>query len=309
MAVSVETKVFASDLHMPEGPVVLEDGSVVLVELAAGRLRRVWGDGKSEVVATTGGGPNGLAMGPDGALYVCNSGGHTWERHGAQFKTTGIPKDYTGGWIERVNLSTGKVERVYDSVNGSRLRAPNDLVFDAHGNMWFTDMGKMLPDVIQRGRICYANPNGSSIVEAVYPVLTPNGIGLSPDGRTLYMAETQTARLWAWDVTGPGQLARDPEVLPYGGRLIYASPEYVRYDSMAVEADGNICVGTLARGGVTVCSPRGGLVEFVPMLNSTFVTNLCFGGRDMKTAYVTASDLGLLLEVKWPRAGLRLNYN
>ena len=101
-------RVIATDLEFPEGPVVMPDGSVVLVEIRGRRLTRVWPDGRKEVVAEIPGGPNGAALGPDGKIYVCNNGGFEW--HGsAELNIPGnAAKDYAGGRIERVDLATGK---------------------------------------------------------------------------------------------------------------------------------------------------------------------------------------------------------
>ena len=71
-------RVIATDLEFPEGPVVMPDGSVVLVEIRGKRLTRVWPDGRKEVVAEIPGGPNGAALGPDGKMYICNNGGFSW---------------------------------------------------------------------------------------------------------------------------------------------------------------------------------------------------------------------------------------
>ena len=71
-------RVIASDLDFPEGPVVLPDGSVLLVEIRAQQLTRVWPDGRKQIVAKIPGGPNGAAIGPDGQCYVCNNGGFGW---------------------------------------------------------------------------------------------------------------------------------------------------------------------------------------------------------------------------------------
>ena len=68
----------ASGLGFPEGPVALADGSILLVEIAAGRLTRVAPDGSKRTIAEMGGGPNGAAIGPDGKVYVCNTGGFRW---------------------------------------------------------------------------------------------------------------------------------------------------------------------------------------------------------------------------------------
>ena len=144
--------------------------------------------------------------------------------------------------------------------------------------------------------------------EVAHPVLTANGIGLSPDESTLYVAETEGARLWAFDIAGPGEIARRGWPSPHGGRLLYAAGgPYHRYDSLAVEANGNICVATLIEGGITVVSPAGELVEFVPMPDH-YTTNICFGGADLRTAYVTLSQTGRLVALPWPRPGLPLNF-
>src|SRR4051812_50176067 len=70
-----DVRVLATDLEFPEGPVVMPDGSVVLVEIRGRRLTRVFPDGRKDVVAEIPGGPNGAALGPDGKIYVCNNGG------------------------------------------------------------------------------------------------------------------------------------------------------------------------------------------------------------------------------------------
>ena len=74
-----------------------------------------------------------------------------------------------------------------------------------------------------------------------------------------------------------------------------------------MEANGNICVASLVYGGITAVAPDGRFLEFVP-LPDPLCTNLCFGGRELNTAYVTLSGSGRLVSLTWPRAGLRLNY-
>ena len=302
-------RVIAQDLWFPEGPVWLGDGSLLVVEIRRKTLTRVWLDGRKQIVAELGGGPNGAAIGPDGHCYVCNNGGFKFvQRADGRWVTAGTPDDYTTGRIERVNIDTGASEVLYDRVGDINVRGPNDIVFDAHGGFYFTDPGKTRHRDWDRGSICYAKADGSMIRELVFPIHKPNGIGLSPDGKTLYVAETETARLWAWDIEAPGQFAR-PAVAspdsPHGSRLVYTSPVYQRFDSLAVEANGNVCIGTLDRGGITVVTPSTGTAEFVPVPGGdTHVTNLCFGGADLRKAYVTLSYSGQLVEMDWPRAGL-----
>ena len=113
----------ASGLEFPEGPIVMDDGSIVLVEIAGPRLTRVLADGSTEVIAEwddpESAGPNGAAVGPDGHIYVCNNGGFVWsEINGMQFpinRETGANQSdsYVTGSIDRVNLATGEIESIY----------------------------------------------------------------------------------------------------------------------------------------------------------------------------------------------------
>jgi gluconolactonase len=297
----------AKGLRFPEGPIAMADGSVLLVEIERQTLSRVHPDGRVEVVAKTGGGPNGAAIGPDGAVYVCNNGGLRWheDRHG--LRPTSQPDDYSGGRIERVDLASGEVRVLYTKTDNGPLKGPNDLVIDRSGGIWFTDLGKGRARDLDRGGVYYAAPDGSSIREVVYPMLTPNGIGLSPDESRLYVAETQAGRLWAFDLEAPGVVKRRSFPSPNGGELVAGLPGYQLFDSLAVDAEGNICVATLFNGGITVISPDGKRIEHIPMPD-IYTTNLCFGGPDMKTAYVTLSLTGRLVALDWPRPGLRLNF-
>ncbi len=292
-----------SGLEFPEGPIWLPDGSLIIVELAAGTVSRMNPYGKKQIIATPGGSPNGAALGRDGHLYVCNSGGFSWERRDGLLWPGPQPADYSGGRIERVNIETGKVEVIYNSCGGHPLKGPNDLVFDKHGGFYFTDHGKRRTRDLDSGGLYYAKADVSFITELVFPMATPNGIALSPDGNRVYVAETDTGRLWAFDITTPGVIER-PGLL--GGHVLEGKPGFNSFDSMAVEANGNICVASLFIGGITVFAPDGKFVEFVA-LPDPLCTNICFGGPDLKTAYITLSGTGRLVSMAWPRAGLKLN--
>src|SRR5499426_2376321 len=121
----------ASGLQFPGGPIALPDGNVLLVEIKRGTLTRIGADGTVTVVAKTGGGPNGAAIGPDGKVYVCNNGGFEWHEVGPFLLPGDQPADYSGGRIERIDLASGAVETLYRECAGNPLRGPNDLVFDS----------------------------------------------------------------------------------------------------------------------------------------------------------------------------------
>jgi len=296
-----------SGLEFPEGPIALDDGSVLVVEIKRGTLTKVASNGTRSVVAHTGGGPNGAAIGPDGKVYICNNGGFEWHEIAGLTLPGHQPANYIGGRIQRVDLANGRVEDLYTHCDGRALRGPNDLVFDADGGFWFTDHGKTRDRDRDRTGVFYARADGSLIREVIFPLDAPNGIGLSPDGKRLYVAETHTGRLWSWQVSGPGRVDAGGGFGPGGGTLVAGLPGFQLFDSLALDSTGNVCVATLVNGGITVISPDGGSIEHVA-LPDPLTTNICFGGPDLRTAYITLSGTGRLVAMQWPRPGLKLHY-
>jgi gluconolactonase len=304
----LQAREVTNGLRFPEGPIVLPDGAVLVVEIEGARLMRCRMDGRREVVAELGGGPNGAAMGPNNCVYVCNNGGFNWiTEEDGYLRPHGRADSYRNAGIQRVDLSSGSVEMLYTHSGDIPITGPNDIVFDGKGGFYFTDHGKSYDRLMDRGAIFYAAEDGSFIREVAFPMITPNGVGLSPDGNTLYASETETGRVWAWPILSPGQLQKDPWPSPAGGRFIGGPTGYQRFDSMAIEANGNICVASLVAAGISVFSPEGGLLEFHEA-PEPYCTNIAFGGPDMKTAYITLSGYGTLVAVDWPRPGLKLAY-
>src|SRR6266481_8617748 len=300
-----EVRILAAGVGFPEGPVDMPDGSVILTEIRNNRCSRVTPDGKVSLFSATGGGPNGLAVGPDGALYLCNNGGSRYVEGVSMGQ--GPHPDYKHGSIQRLDRSTGAAKTLYIDCDGHKLSAPNDIVFDKQGGFYFTDLGKRYAHHRDNGGLYYALPDGSSITELVYPIVTPNGVGLSPDEKTVYVADTETSRIYAWDIVSPGKVKHEPFPAPYGGRCVCGLPGFQRFDSLALEASGNICVATLVTGYITVISPSGQVVRQVKMPD-VYPTNICFGGPQLRTAYITLSASGQLAAMDWPEPGLRLNF-
>ena len=307
-----EMRTLAEGLEFPEGPVVLPDGSIAVCEIQGKRITRVDQDGRKETIAETGGGPNGAQLGPDGALYVCNNGGaFDFVDMGGLTATHQPPSNHEGGRIERVDLDTGEVRVLYREVNGHPLIAPNDLVFDTDGGFWFTDYGIEYERSSDRTFLCYAKADGSEIREVMGAVDHPNGIGLSPDGTRLYIAETLTAAIWSWNVTGAGEIGNPLPLLPHGGTPQARVGGFCALDSLAIDAEGNVNVATILKGGITVVKPgdepaSGEEIDFIPT-GDPWTTNIAFGGDDLRTAYITGSATGkLLVADDWPRPGLKL---
>ena len=296
--------VLAEGLRFPEAPVALADGSILVGELAGSTIACIHPGGRISR-RHTGGSPNGLAVGPDGAVYLCNNGGADYRP--GHFLPRGPSHDYDGGSIQKVDPQTGKVVTLFTHCGKDRLSAPNDLVFDRQGGFYFTDTGKRFDRHRDHGGIYYCTPAGA--IECItFPVLSPNGIGLSPDEATIYVADTETGRLWALDLDAPGRIVRQAFPSPFGGRLLCGLGGFQRFDSLAVTAAGNICVATLVSGKITVVTPQGAVLRQVQMPGDAFPTNLCFGGADMRTAYITLAQTGRLIAMEWDEPGLTLNH-
>ena len=297
----LQLRQIAEGLRFPEGPIAMADDSLVLVEIARGTLSLITPQGACHVIADLGGGPNGAAVGPDGAVYVCNNGGFEWHERGGRLFPGDRPKDYETGRIERVDVKTGKVDRLYAACEGHRLNGPNDIVFDREGGFYFTDFGKTYDRVQDRGAVYYARPDGSSIKQVLFPTERPNGIGLSPDESVLYVAETMTRTVFGYGIAAPGELTgkRHPAVAPAGVQF---------FDSMAVDGEGHVCVATIgAVGGITRGAPDGSASDLFAT-DDSLTTNICFGGPGLRTAYITLSSTGRLAAADWVCPGLPLNF-
>ena len=282
-------------LQFPEGPIAMDDGSVLVVEIEGGTLTRVAPDGAHTVAGQCGGGPNGAAVGPDGHVYVCNDGGLGFTTVDGIRQPFELAADNEGGSIQRVDLSTGDVETVYTHCGDTPILSGNDIVFDDGGGFYFNDT--------VAGVVYYARPDGSSIRVAATGVEIPNGLGLSPGGTRLYATETYTGRIVFWDVVGVGTLSDTPIEL-------YSSEGRHHWDGLAIDSEGNVCAADLQESGITVVSPDGRVTGKVTVPeHDPFVTNICFGGADLRTAFITSSGLGRLYSTRWHCPGLRLNFN
>jgi gluconolactonase len=253
------------------------------------------------------------------------------------------PENYQGGRIERVDITKKspvaelvyqKCDRGFDNTGfGPRkphevkdfqpvsLRGPDDLVFDRDGGYWISDFGKQRPRDVDVTGIFYAYADGQGIAEMVFPLAAPNGIALSPDEDRLYAALTYTREVVYWELDGPGRIKPNPATMDGSYLLTAKLPGQSILDSMTVDEDGNLYVATMlpkgntpfSNGGIAVISPDGKSVDFMEIdIEGEFAplpSNLCFGGPDRKTMYVTCGASGLLVKAEMHVPGLALNFN
>ena len=177
-----DIEIITEGLQFPEGPVFMPDGSVILVEIERQTLSRVTPDGKIHVVAKLGGGPNGAALGPDDALYVCNNGGSDWKKRPWPYLDPGAielllpaaPRtDGPGPCIQRVSLDGSHIEVLYRQCRGVALRRPNDLVLDAEGRLSFPDRPIMV--IGADGRVTGLEPGLEIRIDAADPAVRRTG--------------------------------------------------------------------------------------------------------------------------------------
>lgn len=279
-------------LRFPEGPIALDDGTVLVVEIEGRAITRVLADGAHEPM-DCGGGPNGAAVGPDGAIYICNNGGLGFmTEDGIRFPCTGAEGN-EGGFVQRVDIAEGAAATVLTHVGDEHIGHLNDIVFDTAGSCYIVDTGL--------GAIHYADPIAGTIQCIERGLSLPNGMGLSPDGTLLYLSETYVGNIVVWDVVGTGQIANK--------RVLFNDAGEHGWDGLAVDGEGNVCVANLRASGISVISPAGEeIARFVTPEHDPYVTNICFGGPAGDTAYICSGGRGILYSVQWPWGGLRLNF-
>jgi gluconolactonase len=330
----MEMRFVAENLNFPGGLLILPGGDVLVAEVSGAVLTRISADGTRSEFARTGGAPMAAAFGPDGAIYVCNNGAPRAVREKLPDGRTAyrpprpgeVPAG-SGGQIQRVGMN-GELSTIHRACEGRPLMAPANLVFDRQGNFYFSDMGifegpvrdpgvsteskhlsvlRMAGAIARHpaGSIYYASPDGRLIREILHPMAAPNGVALSPDETTLYVGESGTGRVWAFQVPAPGQVGkrRCLGVVPGRRPLNFSWCE-----GLAVDALGDVLAATVVNGGITTFSPHGGEIEHVAT-GDPLTGNVCFGGADGRTLFVTLSGSGRLVAYDaWPTAGHKLNF-
>lgn len=286
MSYDLKPELVAADLGWPEGPTVLDDGSVVFVESYRSQLTVVGKDGKARRLAYTAGAPNSCVLGSDGALYVCQNGGTVGPWRAAEMSVPSIQRVMPGG----------KAEIICTEVEGIKLNGPNDLVFAPDGSLVFTDPGTYNPAHPDPSFIHAIAPDGTASVKVRFETPTfPNGVVVEADGSIV------------WDESYTGHVRR---LTPDGriedlGRMPGKNPIL---DGITIAADGSLLVTDLVGEGFHVLARDGTPRGFVR--SGGCPTNLVFDGDTLwiTDASVLASSAepnyaGKLWKMTFPGGG------
>ncbi|WP_159911522.1 SMP-30/gluconolactonase/LRE family protein [Pantoea sp. 18069] len=258
-----------------EGPVFDAAGNLYVSDIPWGRIFRIDAQGDWSLVAEYDGEPNGMKFLDANTLLIT---------------------DYKNG-LMHLDVPSGAVTPYLERRNSERFKGVNDLVFDAEGNLYFTDQGQSgLHD--PSGRLYRLRPNGQlDLLLANVP--SPNGVALSPDGRVLYLAVTRGNCVWRVPLLPDGSVAKVSQFFTSYGP---SGP-----DGLAVDTDGRLLVANPGLGYVWVLNHRAEPVEVLRGVTGSSTTNLAFGGADRRTLYVTDSTHGQILCATLDAPGLVLH--
>jgi gluconolactonase len=297
-----KSRIVASGLMAPESPKPLPDGTILLVEMVRKTLSRVDRHGGVSVVAAFPAAPNACAIGPDGAVYLTINAASVFRRVGQNYVWSGVQDPGLLSQIARVDLRNGHITTLYASQSDRHLVAPNDLVFDGSGGFYFTDTGASVASG-PTGAVYYASADGAGM-RRICDVPLANGVILSPDRSRLLVCSGKA--IVEYGIEAPGELARD--ATGRAKQAVFAKSSGGMFDSMAGLADGGILAGGLHPGALVHFAPDGTLSETTPFAGEEAVTNVGIGGKDMRSAYVSLTETGRLVEIETVSAGLRLAY-
>lgn len=254
-----------------EGPSFDRQGNLYVTDIPFGRIFRIAPDARVELVAEYDGEPNGLKIRADGRIFIT---------------------DYANGVME-LDPVRGTVESVLGRRYSERFSGVNDLFFARNGDMYFTD----------QGRTGWQDPTGRVFrLDAAGRLdcllqcgINPNGVVTSLDESVLYVAMTNANAVWHFALMPDGGVTAVGTMIQLSGGI---GP-----DGLALTADGGLVAAHPGMGSVWVFSKRGEPLYRVNSCGSDLVTNVAFGGDDMKTLYITDSGSGQVLRARLPVAG------
>jgi gluconolactonase len=275
-------RTLAAGLGLTEGPLWTRDGRLLVVSISRGTVFEIdLGGGGARALADVGGAPSGLAEDADGAIWIAQGGSHLRRD----------PDREVPPAVQRLDGAHAQL------VATAQLAAPNDLVVGPAGLLWFTDPhGAALHGTPEPGRIWTLDRRDGALRLAAEGALYPNGLAFAPDPAVLYVAETATRRLLRYPCAD-GVL---------GASEVLAELSDGHPDGLAVDAAGNLVVAATTAGAVIVLDPDGVELERIETGTGSVPTNVCYGGPELATLFVTVAKGGRVLAVPRKVPGLPL---
>ena len=268
IAPGAKVELLAGGFKFTEGPAVDKAGNVYFTDQPNDRIL-IWStDGKLSPFLQPSGRSNGLSFDREGNLWACaDEKNELW----------------------RIAPS-GKKDVVIKDFNGKRLNGPNDVWIHPNGGVYFTDpfyrrdyWTHQKSEQEAQG-VYYLDPRGNRLVRVVDDLKMPNGIIGTPDGKVLYVADIGAQKTYRYDIQKDGTLANKQPFCEMGS------------DGMTIDNEGNVY---LTGKGVTVFDASGKQIEQIS-INAPWTANVCFGGKDRQTLFITAMQnlFGLRMRVK-----------
>lgn len=257
-----------------EGPSFDREGNLYCVDVLYGRILRVSASGEMTCLLEYDGEPNGLKIHRDGRLFIAD------RRHG----------------IVVVDPCARRMEPLLDRVDMEPFRGPNDLVFSAAGDLYFTDQG--MSDLAQpTGRVFCLRANGR--LDLLLEKLPgPNGIALGACGRTLYVALTRSNSILRATVLPEGRVSRVQAFIQMSGG---GGP-----DGIACDNSGGLAVAHPQMGAVWLFDSRGQPALRINLCRGMLGTNVAYGGPDGRHLYITESETATIQVAELPARGVTL---
>ena len=255
VAPDAKVEKLAGGFSFTEGPIADAAGNIYFTDIPNNRILKWSSDGKLSTFLENSNGANGLDIDDKGNLYACQGGGRK---------------------IVRIDPS-GNVTILCDNYKGKKFNSTNDLWRDRKGGIYFTDPGYVKgKSELDGSYVFYLPADSKEPIIVVADMLGPNGIVGTKDGKLLYVADYSGRKTWVYKVKDDGTLYDKKLFVPVGA------------DGIELDEQGNLYLTDLSGKGVNIVSPEGKKLGYISVPNST--SNICFGGKDGKTLFITARD-------------------
>lgn len=256
----------SSDFKFTEGPAADKEGNVYFTDQPNDKIMKWSVDGNISVFMDGTGRSNGMFFDNKGNLYTAADEKNQVLMIDRDKNVTVLVKDF----------------------EGKRLNGPNDLWIDKKGGIYFTDpfykrdyWSHSEKEIVEEN-VYYLSPDRKTVTVAVTGMTQPNGLIGTPDGKTLYIADIGARKTYSFKINSDGTLSDQTLFAEMGS------------DGVTLDSKGNLY---LTGRGITVFNPKGEKIETIPV-DAPWTANLCFGGKDRKTLFITAGKSVYTLKMK-----------